>query len=604
MTDALAHRGPDAEAIWTRGRACLGHRRLSVIDLSPAATQPFFNEDGTIGAVVNGEIYNFVELREGLLERGHTLRSNSDCEVVLHLYEEMGADCVSKLSGMFALALWDGPRERLVLARDRAGKKPLYYRPLPGGGLAFASEVHALVRAFPGLEVAPDLAAIDEYLTLQYVPSPRTAYRGIFKLPAAHVATFERGGPLVPRRYWTKPSGEELRGDEEELAGELRRLLTSAVHRRLVADVPLGAFLSGGLDSSSIVALMATQSTRPVQTFSIGFPHGADSELAWARQVAARFGTVHHEQVVTPAMSDVLVESVRHHGEPFGDSSAVATYYLAKMTREHVTVALSGDGSDEIFAGYTRYKTAQLAHLHDALPAALRPAYRAGLRGAVRVAAPHVTGYVDHFADGEAVRYPYIMCQFTPEEKRALCGPALRAVANGGVTERFDRVLAESHRASRLGRLIDLDWHTYLPDDINAKVDIASMAHALEVRCPFLDTEVVEFASRLPRRMLMRFEGKYLLRKAMRDLVPAPIVRRHKRGFGLPLRRWMKEDLGTMIRDVLLDRRARERGLFEPREVERLVAAIGRERDAPDRVWTLLVLELWYREFIDVPRAA
>jgi asparagine synthase (glutamine-hydrolysing) len=574
MNDALAHRGPDADGLWSHGRAALGHRRLSIIDLSPEARQPLLNEDGTIGVVVNGEIYNFVELRDDLVARGHVFRSGSDSEVVVHLYEEYGADCVARLDGMFALALWDAGRDRLLLARDRAGKKPLVYRRLPDGDLAFASEAHALVRAFPEFAVTPDLEAIDEYLTLQYVPAPRTAYRDVWKLPAAHLAIFDRGSELTVRRYWTKPSGPELSGSEEDLSHELRDLLARAVRRRLVADVPVGAFLSGGLDSSTIVALMATQSTRPVQTFSIGFPHASDSELGWARQVAKRYGTVHHEAVVTPAMTEVVVESVRHHGEPFADSSAVATYYLAKETRRHVTVSLSGDGSDETLAGYTRYSTAQIAHVHDALPAPLRRVYRAGVRAVVRAAAPHVMGYAEHLGDGEAVRYPYIMCQFSAEEKLRLHGPAMRAASNGAVSERFERVLSESRRASRLGRLIDLDWHTYLPDDINAKVDIASMAHSLEVRCPFLDT-----------------------------LVPAAIRRRHKRGFGLPLRRWMREDLGTLVRDVLLDRRARERGLFEPREVQRLVESLDRDRDAPDRVWTLLVLELWFREFIDAPAA-
>jgi asparagine synthase (glutamine-hydrolysing) len=599
MNAALRHRGPDAEGLWTRGAAVLGFRRLSIIDLSPEANQPQLNEDGTIGAVVNGEIYNFEPLRDDLLRRGHTFRSHSDCEVVVHLYEEHGAECVAKLSGMFALAVWDGPAERLLLARDRAGKKPLFYRRLPGGGVAFASEVHALLAGFPELPVSPNLAAIDEYLTLQYVPSPHTAYEDIFKLEAAHAAILERGKGIATRRYWRKPDGPELSGSEEDLAGELRDLLAKAVRRRLVADVPLGAFLSGGIDSSAIVGLMATQTVRPVKTFSIGFPDASDSELPWARMVAARYRTDHHEAVVGPDIVEVLHQTVRHHGEPFGDSSAVATYCLAQLTREHVTVALSGDGSDETFAGYTRYATAQLAHLNDALPVALRRPYRAALRAALRVAAPHVTEFVDHFEDGEAIRYPYIMCQFTAEEKRALYRPSMRACASVATTDRFRRVLSQSKRRSPLGRLIDLDWHTYLVDDINVKVDIASMAHSLEVRCPFLDTEVTEFAARMPRRMLARLRGKYLLRRAVADLVPPAIMRRTKRGFGLPLRRWMKNDLAGLVGDVLFDRTARERGLFEPDEVRRLVASVDRERDAPDRVWTLLVLELWFREFID-----
>ena len=599
MNAALAHRGPDADGLWASGPVVLGHRRLSIIDLSPEANQPLLNEDGTISEVVNGEIYNFELLRDDLLKRGHIFRSHSDNEVIVHLYEDLGAECVTKLSGMFAFALWDGRAERLLLARDRAGKKPLFYRRLPGGGVAFASEVHALLSGFPELPVSPNLAAIDEYLTLQYVPGPHTAYRDVFKLEAAQVAVLERGKDIVTRRYWSKPDGPELSGSEEDLAGELRDLLAKAVRRRLMADVPLGAFLSGGIDSSTIVGLMATQTTRPVKTFSIGFPNASDSELPWARMVAARYGTDHHEAIVGPDIAEVLHKTVHHYGEPFADSSAVATFCLAQMTREHVTVALSGDGSDETFAGYTRYATAQLAHLHDVLPAPMRRPYRAGLRAVARAAAPHVTGFVDHFEDGEAVRYPYIMCQFTAEEKRALYRPSMSAAMNGATTERFRRLLSASKRRSQIGRLIDLDWQTYLVDDINVKVDIASMAHSLEVRCPFLDTDVAEFAARIPRRMLIRFRGKRLLRRAVADLVPPAVMRRTKRGFGLPLRRWMKNDLAGLVRDVLLDRTARERGLFEPAEVRRVVDAVDRERDAPDRVWTLLVLELWFREFVD-----
>jgi asparagine synthase (glutamine-hydrolysing) len=603
MNAALTHRGPDAEGLWRCGRAVLGHRRLAIIDLSPEANQPLLNEDGSIGLVVNGEIYNFAELREELLAGGHTFRSKSDSEVILHLYEELGAGCVARLAGMFALAIWDSRTERLLLARDRAGKKPLFYRLLPGGGIAFASELHALIKGLPDLQVEPNWGAVDEYLTLQYVPSPHTAYRDVFKLEAAHLAVIEPGKEMISRPYWSKPDGPVLEGGEEDLAAELRRLLARAVRRRMVADVPVGAFLSGGMDSSSIVALMATQTTRRVQTFSIGFPDAPDSELRWARMVAARYGTDHHELVVGPDVARILTETVRHHGEPFADSSAVATYCLARMTREHVKVALSGDGSDEAFAGYVRYATAQLGHIYDALPGPLRGPYRLGVAAVTRAVAPHATGFVDHFVDGEAARYPYVMCQFTPEEKRALYRPAMRAIMNGATVERFERILSRSSRPSRLGRLIDLDWSTYLVDDINAKVDIASMAHSLEVRSPFLDTDVVEFAARLGRGMLMRIRGKRLLRRAVRDLVPSVILRRPKQGFGLPLRRWMTGELAGLARDTLLDRTARDRGLFEPREVERLLASMTTSRNAPDRVWTLLALELWFREFIDLPRS-
>ncbi len=599
MNAAIAHRGPDSEGLWSRGSAVLGHRRLSIIDLREAANQPLVNEDGTIGAVVNGEIYNHLSIREELLALGHVITSGSDSEVVLHGYEEWGDAICEKLTGMFAFAIYDANHDRLVLARDRAGQKPLFYRSFDDGSVAFASEVHAVVRGFPEAPVSADLGAIDEYLTLQYVPSPRTIYREIRKLEAAHVAVFERDRAPKLRRYWDKPTGPTLQGDETELADELLSLLRKAVKKRLMSDVPLGAFLSGGVDSSAIVALMAQGSTRPVKTFSIGFPHADDSELKWARLVADRYGTDHHEEVVTPNIRDLAVQSVRHYGEPFADSSSIATFCLARMTKQHVTVALSGDGSDEAFAGYTRYKTARIGHFHDLLPRPAQALVRGALGLGAKAVAPHVAGYVSHFGDGEAVRYPYIMCQFTPEEKDALYLPAMKAARTNETEERFARILSANTRPSALGRLIDLDWQTYLVDDINVKVDIASMAYALEVRCPFLDTDVVEFAARLPGKMLMRFQGKRLLRRAVKGLVPNAILKRKKRGFGLPLKRWMKTDLAAMTHDLLLDKTARERGLFEPNEVKRLLDSVDSEHDAPDRIWTLLMLELWFRELMD-----
>ena len=604
MNDALAHRGPDAEGIWSSGRAVLGHRRLSIVDLRVEANQPLLSEDGSIGVVVNGEIYNFAPLRDELRAKGHVFKSGSDSEVVVHGYEEYGDAVAQKLTGMYAFAVWDSRRERLLIARDRAGKKPLLYRRLPDGGVAFASEIQALVQGFPEAPLTPDLGAIDEYLTLQYVPSPRTVYKEIFKLEAAHIAVFEKGasgkygGPHT-EAYWAKPTGPTLTGDDEELSRELLRLLEQSVKRRLMSDVPLGAFLSGGIDSSAIVALMARGSSQPVKTFSIGFPDEGDSELKWARLVAERYATEHHEEIVTPDIADLVHASVHHHGEPFADSSAIATFCLARMTKKYVTVALSGDGSDETFAGYTRYKTARLAHFHDALPRSAQAAYRVALGAVAAAAAPHVAGFVNHLGDGEAVRYPYIMCQFTPEEKEHLYLPPMRAVMTTTTEQRFENRLGESAHRSPIGRLIDLDWWTYMVDDINVKVDIASMAHALEVRCPFLDTDVVEFAARLPGKMLLRFQGKRLLRRAIKDIVPKPILRRRKRGFGLPLRRWMKQDLAGMVKDVLLDKTARERGLFDPREVARIIDSLDTDRDAPDRAWTLLMLELWFREFVD-----
>jgi asparagine synthase (glutamine-hydrolysing) len=596
----LVHRGPDADGAQADGPCVLGHRRLSIIDLSPEANQPFPNEDGSVLAVVNGEIYNFMELREELVKKGHRFRSHSDSEVVVHLYEEHGPDCIARLDGMFAVLLWDRKNQRLLAARDRSGKKPLFYRRLADGSIAFASEIAAIIRAYPDQKPAVDYSAIDEFLTLQYVPTPYTAYQGAYKLPAAHYALFTPGGPLpVPVRYWRKPQGQVLRGDADELAGELLRLLTAAVKRRLVSDVPLGAFLSGGIDSSTVVALMATQATSAVKTFSIGFPHADDSEVKFARLVAERYHTDHHEEIVAPEMTEVVAETVRHHGEPFADSSAVAMYYLAQMTKKHVTVALSGDAGDENFAGYKRYTTARFGHVHDALPPRAQPVYRAALGLIGRVFVPHVGRYADRLEHGEATRYMRLVGQFAEEDKRVFYMDRMREAATSRTVERFARVLAESGATSAMGRIADLDWQTYMIDDINVKVDIAAMTHAVEVRCPFLDTAVVEFAAKLPSKMLMRLRGKWLLRHAVKDLVPRSILYRTKRGFALPLERWMKRDLRQMTHDLLLDKRARERGLFDPKYVADLVKTLDQMNPQTDRLWTLLVLELWFREFVD-----
>ncbi len=603
MNEAIRHRGPDADGVWWHGPCALGHRRLSIIDLSAEANQPMVNEDGSVALVVNGEIYNFRELRQELLAKGHAFRSKSDSEVILHLYEEHGPDCVRRLSGMFAFALFDTRENRLLLARDRAGKKPLFYRRLKHG-VAFASEVHALLSGFPDVAPEVDYGAIDEYLTLQYVPSPRSAYQNIAKLPAAHYASLAPGGKVAIERDWRKPAAGMLAGSTRELADELSSLLAAAVARRLVSDVPLGAFLSGGVDSSMIVALMATQSTARVKTFSIGFPHTDDSELKYARLVAARYATDHHEMIVDPAMTDVIEPIVRHHGEPFADSSAIAMYYLARMTKEHVTVALSGDGADEVFAGYKRYRTARLGHIYDALPPGVRSLYRGALIGALHFAAPSAARYATAFPGGEASRYPSLVGHFTPEDKATFYLPRMQAAASRATVERFERVLGESTAGSAIGRLADLDFQTYLTDDINVKVDIASMAHALEVRCPYLDTDVIEFAARLPANLLMRVRGKYLLRRAAASLVPEPILRRRKRGFALPLKRWLRHDLKQMTHDVLLDRTARERGLFDPAHVAGLVASLDHQSVQVDRVWTLLMLELWFRAFIDKPASS
>ena len=599
MNDALRHRGPDADGVMALGPCVLGHRRLSIIDLSPEARQPLCNEDGTVAVVVNGEIYNFVALREELEGKGHVFRSRSDSEIVAHLYEEHGEDCVARLHGMFALGIWDATRQRLVLARDRGGKKPLFYRELPHG-TAFASEVHALATAFPEHPAEADLDVIEEYLTLAYVPSPRAAFRDTHKLPAAHFAVLEPGRAPRVERYWSRPTGPLRTESTDALAEELLPLLRSAVRRRMVADVPLGAFLSGGLDSSTVVALMAEASPRPVKTFSIGFAEADYSEVAYARTVAQRYGTDHQELVVRADMVSVVPEIVRHHGEPFADSSAVATWYLSKMTREHVTVSLSGDAGDENFGGYRRYRTARIGHLHDALPSLVRGPARAAFGAFGRVFFPYLGRYADELGHGEAARYLMLVGQFEGAEKDALYAAPMREVRRGATRARFEEILARSADREPLGRITDLDWNTYMIDDINVKVDIAAMAHALEVRCPFLDTDVVEFAARLPDRQLLQGgDGKRVLRRAAEKLIPREVIDRPKMGFGIPLEHWFRHELRGMVRDLLLDGTARARGLFAPDAVARLVATLEGRNPRYDRVWTLLMLELWFREFID-----
>ena len=598
MNDAIRHRGPDADGLRADGPCVLGHRRLSIIDLSPEGRQPLPNEDGTVSVVVNGEIYNFPELRAELVAKGHHFRSRSDSEVVVHLYEELGEACVARLHGMFALALWDGRRRRLLLARDRAGKKPLFYRQLRHG-VAFASEVHALATSFPEEPAAADLGVLDEYLTLSYVPSPRAAFKDTHKLPAAHFAVLEPGRPIRLECYWTRPVGPLRTESTEVLADELLGLLRGAVRRRMVADVPLGAFLSGGIDSSTIVALMAEASDRPVKTFSIGFAEADYSEVEYARMVAKRFGTDHQELEVRADMVSVLPQIVRHHGEPFADSSAVATWYLSQMTREHVTVSLSGDAGDENFGGYRRYNTARIGQLYDRLPAALQGPAQAAFGAFGRTFFPYLGRYAARMSEGEAARYLVLVGQFVGAERDALYGDRMKAARGDESQRRFERILAASAAREPMGRITDLDWHTYMIDDINVKVDIAAMAHALEVRCPFLDTEVVEFAARLPDRQLLQGESKLVLRTAARRLLPPEVIDRKKMGFGIPLEHWFRHALRPMVNDLLLDRTARERGLFDPREVQSLVKTLDGRAPRYDRVWTLLMLELWFREFID-----
>jgi asparagine synthase (glutamine-hydrolysing) len=599
MCARMAHRGPDTQRVVVDGPLALGHRRLSIIDLRPEAAQPMWNEDRSVMLVVNGEVYNFVELRTELLTRGHLFQSNSDSEVILHLYEELGEGCLDRLRGMYALALWDARRRRLLLARDRVGKKPLYYH-LGPAGLLFASEVQALLAS--GLVACdPDLEAIDEFLALQYVPAPRSAFKGVFKLAAGERIVVGPGDTPRPERYFA-PRFDGVDGRPlDELAGDLRERIEEAVRLRMVADVPVGAFLSGGIDSSTIVALMARHSARPIKTFAIGFPDKDTSEFRFARLVARLYGTDHEELVVDPQMVSVLPELVEHYGEPFADCSAVPTWYLSRLTRQSVTVALSGDGGDEAFAGYHEYRAASLARGIRALPAPMPQAFSFGLRHLPGAPLKPVRDFGRALLRSEAERHLGVMAHFSHEERMAMYGPEMRRLfERDRLAERFNAIVERSSGPEGVARLIDLDMQTYLPDDILVKVDIASMAHSLEVRCPLLDREVLAFAATLPSRYKLHgLSTKVALRRAVADLLPREILNREKRGFGMPVDRWMREDLAPLARDLLLDRTARSRGLVEPAAVERVIA--GHQRGEPRgwQLWTLLVLEQWFRTFVD-----
>jgi asparagine synthase (glutamine-hydrolysing) len=601
MGDLLAHRGPDGEGAWQDGAVGLAHRRLAIVDLSDAARQPMTAEDPRVRVVCNGEIYNFRELRAELEARGHRFRTRSDTEVLLAAYAAYGVECLSRLSGMFAFALWDGGRRRLLLARDRVGKKPLYYR-LDGDGIAFASEPKAFL-AEPTFEARPDVAALSDYLTYQYVPAPGSAFAGVSRVPPAHTLVVEDGVVRL-ERYWCLRYQPKRRLTEADAAAELLARLRGAVRRRLVADVPIGAFLSGGIDSSTVVALMAEASAAPVRTFTIGFAEREYDERAYARLVASRYGTDHHECVVRPSAIEILPRLLWHYNEPYADSSAIPTFYLAELTRRHVTVALNGDGGDEGLGGYRRYLASVLAERYSALARPLSRPLSALL--ALVPARGRAMSQARRFASavGEplARRYVRWATLLDPGLKRELTTEDFRRAA--GDRDSDDHVLAAfaaQTGSDAVDAILAVDVATYLPDDLLVKVDIATMAHGLEGRSPFLDHDVLEFCASLPSDLkIRRRETKYLLKRAVRDLLPAGVIERPKRGFAVPIDRWFRGELRDTVHDVLLDARTLRRGYFREPVVRRLLDDHARGiRDWHSQLWSLLVLELWHRMFVD-----
>ncbi|MDF3297620.1 asparagine synthase (glutamine-hydrolyzing) [Streptomyces tropicalis] len=603
MCDVLAHRGPDGEGFHTGTHVSLGMRRLAVIDVE-GGDQPVFSEDRGVVAVFNGEIYNYRDLRRELLSRGHTFRTNGDGECIVHLYEEHGEDLVHHLRGMFALAVWDAGNRRLLLARDRVGKKPLFYQDR-AGSLTFASELKALSTvAEAGREVDPE--ALHHYLTYQYVPAPWSILRGIRKLPPGSLLTWHDGRVRV-RRYWELDFSPADVASEEEAAERTRELLLEATRLRMVSERPLGAFLSGGIDSSAVVAAMARISDRPVKTFAIGFDDARFDERTHARAVARRYGTDHHEFVVDASALDVLPTLAWYFDEPFADSSAIPSFYVAQLSRRHVTVALNGDGGDETFGGYTRYARAarlERFRVHRAAHPALRHL------GRTLVGSGQVGTHLRRAGLGLAMlgetsprRYARMMSYFTPEQKQDLYTAGMCEATSGRDSyDLLDQAFRRSRATDWVNRLMDVDVNTYLPGDLLVKVDITTMANSLEGRSPFLDHHLMEWAARLPAELKVRGgTTKYLLKKALRDWLPHDVLHRPKQGFGVPLAHWLRTDLRDVARDVLTDRTATSRGYFRPEAVSTLLEEHVAGSDHARRLWALMQFELWHRRFVDQP---
>jgi asparagine synthase (glutamine-hydrolysing) len=599
MCAALTHRGPDDDGFYVAPGVGMGMRRLSIIDLE-TGRQPVHNEDGTVWAVFNGEIYNFQELRSDLEKRGHSFYTGTDTEVIVHLYEERGPRCVEALRGMFAFAVWDEREQSLLVARDRIGIKPLYYCET-GGRLAFASELKALLE-LPEVDRTLNWPALGHVFAFLTTPAADSIVQGVRKLEPGMVLTASRRGVRVSR-YWELEWAPARGRGEDDLAEELRAQLEESVRLHLVSDVPVGAFLSGGVDSSAVVATMARRGTRPVKTFSIGFTEEDFDELKYARQVSRAFGTEHYELVLEPDVLSVLDDLAWHLDEPFGDPSAIPTYMVSKLASEHVTVVLSGDGGDEIFAGYDRYRVEERERRRDRLPAAVRRALGAFARRAPE--GMKGRNFLRHLALDGPARYLDALTFFRRDEQREMfAGDVLPLVSAGDPWREAEAGLARAG-GHWLSALQHQDLNAYLPLDILTKVDRMSMAHSIEARVPLLDHKLIEFAATIPPELSLRNgAGKYLFKRALRGILPDPVLERPKQGFAVPLGRWFRGRLGEFVRELLLSETARRRGVVKPGYVEKLLKRNQGGRDLDFQLWTLISFELWARQFMDCRRPA
>lgn len=604
MTDAIRHRGPDDDGFYLDAGVGLGMRRLAIIDLK-TGQQPIHNRDRTKWLVFNGEIYNYRELRDKLEKLGHTFYTNSDTEAVIAAYDQYGTDCPKHLRGMFAFAIWDERDKSLFLARDRVGKKPLLYA-RTSGQLIFASEFSALV-LHPDISRDVDYEAVHYYLSFMGVPAPRTAYRAIRKLEPGHWLLW-RNDEIRTERYWQLDFSRKISVSKDEAGERLIELLRESVRIRLMSEVPLGAFLSGGIDSSAVVALMAEESSAPVKTFSIGFDEQDFSELHHARRVAEHVGAEHHEFVVRPDAMEILPTLVEHYGEPFADSSAIPSYYVSRETRKYVTVALNGDGGDECFAGYERYAAMNLAASYAAVPEILRE----GVIGNVARALPafqsranplrKIQRFTAVAAMSPVERYLRWITVFDDAAKRELYSDRLRHLtANFRSASIIEPWFAKANGAGIVDATLLTDTMTYLPNDLLVKMDIASMSVSLEARSPFLDHHLMEFAASLPEKLkLRRLKTKVLLKRVLKDIVPEKNLSRRKMGFGVPIGHWFRGVMQPFLRETLLSERALSRGLFRPEKVRELIDQhVNFKVNYEHQLWTLLMLELWFERFID-----
>lgn len=605
MTGRLAHRGPDGQHVFLNGPVGLGHCRLAILDLSEAGCQPMPNEDETIWITYNGEIYNCLALRSELEGKGHRFRSRTDTEVIIHAYEEWGVDCLDRLCGMFAFGLWDARQQRLWLVRDRLGIKPLFYARLPRA-ILFASEIKALL-SYPGLDRSVDYEALSYYSALNYTPAPHTLFQNVRQLLPGYYLLIDSSGTVVEREYWDIDFREDVDRSESQWIEGFRRLLDDTIREHLISDVPFGAFLSGGLDSSSVAYWMAKNLTNPVKTFTVGFKESTFDETAYARQMADFLLTEHHETTVQPNAADLLPKLVWYAEEPTADSSMMPLYLLAREARQHVKMVLCGDGGDEILAGYETYQAYFALHLLRLLPARLRHGLLAPLVNALPVSDAKVSWdfKLRRFIEGQdfspADAHATWRMIFKKDAREQLLSPVRdRPGADADVMDLYRACFARTKAQQPLNRMLYVDTKLYLPNDMLVKVDRMTMAHGLESRVPYLDHRLVEYAACVPPKYKMRYfiKKKHLLKKVMAGRVPRAILRRPKAGFNVPTARWFRNDLKPFVMDVLSPLTLRDMGLFDVHFVEQLLKQhFSREADNSHQIWCLLTLSLWWRQF-------